>query len=342
MSNPLTFSDKEMLETARQLGRQLQVELEVSELKLAASALALKKLLGMTGMFHSIACSGEEVSPVDEETFVEVITQAKAALVDGTAALDSIRSEDRKKIEQLTAALKMVANAICRCAGAGGHMTFCPVAIAQDALSGSTAALQAHDNLLIAERDREWLLTLADLGVAGHADSVRNGVISVVQDDGHDAQIAANARRETYQSAAMEANRRCCCAWEPESEPCPHSCRWCQFADELRRKADASGQTATPTIKTAPNADGERLYGKYPGKNIRLNKASDQTADKPRVGKCVSCGKETEWACSDCRIYLQKTVNVCESPDCRDKHEQTGQCTRKPDSTIRSKKTGGE
>jgi hypothetical protein len=47
----------------------------------------------------------------------------------------------------------------------------------------ATAELQDHDNLLIAERDREWLLALADLGVAGKADSVRNGSISVVKDE---------------------------------------------------------------------------------------------------------------------------------------------------------------
>jgi hypothetical protein len=45
-------------------------------------------------------------------------------------------------------------------------------------------------------------------------------------------------------------------------------------------------------------------------------------------GPCVSCGKDTEWACADCRIDTGATVNVCESSECRDKHEETGTCTR--------------
>lgn len=37
---------------------------------------------------------------------------------------------------------------------------------------------------------------------------------------------------------------------------------------------------------------------------------------------CTICDKETEWCCADCRIDRKITVYVCESRECRDKHEQ--------------------
>jgi hypothetical protein len=46
-------------------------------------------------------------------------------------------------------------------------------------------------------------------------------------------------------------------------------------------------------------------------------------------GPCVSCGKQTEWACADCKIDTGITTYLCESPACRDKHEENG-CTRQP------------
>ena len=38
--------------------------------------------------------------------------------------------------------------------------------------------------------------------------------------------------------------------------------------------------------------------------------------------KCHVCDSATEFACSDCRINLHATVNVCEKPACRDEHEK--------------------
>jgi hypothetical protein len=45
---------------------------------------------------------------------------------------------------------------------------------------------------------------------------------------------------------------------------------------------------------------------------------------------CTTCGKETEWLCSFCLQYKAAEVPLCENPDCREAHENKGECARKP------------
>jgi hypothetical protein len=42
-----------------------------------------------------------------------------------------------------------------------------------------------------------------------------------------------------------------------------------------------------------------------------------------QTAPCTVCGQSTEWACSDCRIDTGRSVHVCNSKICRDKHETT-------------------
>ena len=49
----------------------------------------------------------------------------------------------------------------------------------------------------------------------------------------------------------------------------------------------------------------------------------EATYDAVQGEFCSSCGNATDYACADCRITLQKTIFVCSSPKCRDKHEET-------------------
>lgn len=39
------------------------------------------------------------------------------------------------------------------------------------------------------------------------------------------------------------------------------------------------------------------------------------------MSKCHICGRPTRLACSDCRIDFAKSIYVCESEECRDKHD---------------------
>jgi hypothetical protein len=49
---------------------------------------------------------------------------------------------------------------------------------------------------------------------------------------------------------------------------------------------------------------------------------------KSHEGNCVGCGKLTNYCCADCMIDRVGKVYVCESPDCRNKHENTNKCSR--------------
>jgi len=45
------------------------------------------------------------------------------------------------------------------------------------------------------------------------------------------------------------------------------------------------------------------------------------------MGVCVGCGKETIWICPFCKSFGKQSISVCESPQCREKHEEIG-CVR--------------
>ncbi len=50
--------------------------------------------------------------------------------------------------------------------------------------------------------------------------------------------------------------------------------------------------------------------------------------DESKLLPCSVCGVLTEWCCADCRIDTGKSVHVCSRPECRDKHEEMGNCTK--------------
>jgi hypothetical protein len=60
---------------------------------------------------------------------------------------------------------------------------------------------------------------------------------------------------------------------------------------------------------------------------------------EPELKPCVSCGKLTEWACADCMIDTRISVHICENPECRDKHEKSGNCTN-PSAAARNRRAG--
>jgi hypothetical protein len=44
--------------------------------------------------------------------------------------------------------------------------------------------------------------------------------------------------------------------------------------------------------------------------------------ERPGIGPCSVCGRDTVMCCSDCAIERGATVYVCPRFDCMDKHEK--------------------
>ena len=48
-----------------------------------------------------------------------------------------------------------------------------------------------------------------------------------------------------------------------------------------------------------------------------------------RKPNCVTCKVATVYQCPFCKVYKKVKVPLCESPACRERHEETGECARK-------------